>query len=88
MRGQVCRLQLLLVLASAFILRSESRRTHDHILLSQIRDSPNLEPRSPGWPSYTPRHWVPFPSPFTTRRATVEVIRILHDTLEGQSAMH
>jgi hypothetical protein len=34
---------LLLVLASAVILRSESRGTHDHILLSQIRDSPNLE---------------------------------------------
>jgi hypothetical protein len=45
--GWVCRLQLLLVLASAVILRSESRRTRDHILLSQIRDSPNLEPRSP-----------------------------------------
>jgi hypothetical protein len=39
----VWRLQLLLVLASAVILRSESRGTHDHILLSQIRDSPNLE---------------------------------------------
>jgi hypothetical protein len=61
MRGWVCRLQLLLALASAFILRSQTSRTHDHILLSQIRDSPNLEPRSPyiyhpetGWPSYTP----------------------------------
>jgi hypothetical protein len=42
-RGWVCRLQLLLILASAYILRSESRGTHDHILLSQIRDSPNLE---------------------------------------------
>jgi hypothetical protein len=42
-RGQVCRLQLLLVLASAVILGSQSRGTHDHILLSQIRDSPNLE---------------------------------------------
>jgi hypothetical protein len=42
-RGWVCRLQLLLVLDSAVILRSESRGTHDHILLSQIRDSPNLE---------------------------------------------
>jgi hypothetical protein len=41
-RGWVCRLQLLLVLASAVILRSESRGTHDQILLSQIRDSPNL----------------------------------------------
>jgi hypothetical protein len=30
------RLQLLLGLASAVILRSESRVTHDHILLSQI----------------------------------------------------
>jgi hypothetical protein len=42
-KGWVCRLQLLLVLASAVILRSESRGTHDHILLPQIRDSPNME---------------------------------------------
>jgi hypothetical protein len=42
-REQVCHLQLLLVLASAVILGSQSRRTHDHILLSQIRDSPNVE---------------------------------------------
>jgi hypothetical protein len=42
-RGQVCRLQLLLVLASAVIFGSKSRGTHDHILLSLIRDSPNLE---------------------------------------------
>jgi hypothetical protein len=34
---------LLLVLASAVILGSESRGTRDHILLSQIRDSANLE---------------------------------------------
>jgi hypothetical protein len=80
MREWVCRLQLLLVLASAVILRSESRGTHDHILLSQIRDSPNLEGRSQylyppgtGWPSYTHRLWVSFSSPPTTRRATVEV---------------
>jgi hypothetical protein len=37
-RGQVCRLQLLLALASAVILGSESRVTPDHILLTQIRD--------------------------------------------------
>jgi hypothetical protein len=43
MRGLVCRLQLLLGLASAVILRSESRETHDHILLPQIRDFLNLE---------------------------------------------
>jgi hypothetical protein len=36
--GRVCRLQLLLALASAVILGSESRGTFDHILLSQIRD--------------------------------------------------
>jgi hypothetical protein len=35
--------ELLLVLDSAVILSSESRETHDHILVSQIRDSPNLE---------------------------------------------
>jgi hypothetical protein len=46
-RGWVCYLQLLLSLASAVILRSESRRTRDHILLSQIRDSPNLEGEVP-----------------------------------------
>jgi hypothetical protein len=47
MRGWVCRLQLLLVFASAVILRSESRGTHYQILLSQIRDSPNLEGQVP-----------------------------------------
>jgi hypothetical protein len=47
MRGWVCRLQLLLVLASTVILRSESRGTHDHILLSQIRYSSNLDGQVP-----------------------------------------
>jgi hypothetical protein len=37
-RGQVCRLQLQLALASAVIFGSESRRTRGHILLSHIRD--------------------------------------------------
>jgi hypothetical protein len=37
-RGWVCHLQLLLALARAFIIGSESRGTRDHILLSQIRD--------------------------------------------------
>jgi hypothetical protein len=39
-RGRVCRLQLLLELASAVILGSESCGTRYHILLSQIRDFP------------------------------------------------
>jgi hypothetical protein len=67
-------------LASAVILRSESRGTHDYISLSQIRDSPNLEgqvvylyPPGTERPSYIPRYWLPFSSPPTTRRATVEV---------------
>jgi hypothetical protein len=47
-RGFVCRLQLLLVLASAVILRYESRGTHGPILPSQIPDSPNLEGQVPG----------------------------------------
>jgi hypothetical protein len=79
-RGWVCRLQLLLGLASAVILRSKSRGTDDNILLPQIPDSPTwratsqyLYPPGTGWPGYTPRHWVPFSSPPTTRRATVEV---------------
>jgi hypothetical protein len=46
----VCRSQLLLVLANAIILRSESRGTHDHILLSQILDPPNLEGQEQGDP--------------------------------------
>jgi hypothetical protein len=80
MTGWVCRLQLLLALVSAVILRSESHGTHDHILLSQIRDSPNLEGEVPVFIS--PRNrvaqlylqvWVPFSSPPTTRRDTIEV---------------
>jgi hypothetical protein len=43
MREWVCRLQLLLVLASAVIHISESRGTHDHILVPHIRESTNLE---------------------------------------------
>jgi hypothetical protein len=49
-------------------------------LLSQIETPPAWRARSPclypsvtGWPSYAPRHWVPFSSPPTTRRAPVEV---------------
>jgi hypothetical protein len=42
-RGWVCRLQLLLALASAVILRSVSHGTHDHILLCQIRGSHSLD---------------------------------------------
>jgi hypothetical protein len=65
MRGWVCRLQLLLVLASAVILSSKSSRTHDHNLLSLLWDSPNLEGQVPVFIS--PRYWVPFLSPPTVQ---------------------
>jgi hypothetical protein len=60
-RGRVCRLQLLLVLASAVIFGSESRRTRGHILLSQIRDFPfrRLLRLAGSWWRYSarPPHW-------------------------------
>jgi hypothetical protein len=43
----MCRLQLLLVLASAVILRSESRETHDYLLLSQMEWATQLSAYSP-----------------------------------------
>jgi hypothetical protein len=86
-RGWVC-LQLLLVFASAVILRFKSRGTHDHILLSQIRGSPNLEGQVPifisprnRWPGYTPRHWVPFLSPPMIRRATVLTAAVMKSSV-------
>jgi hypothetical protein len=46
-------------------------------------DFRNLERQVPvfifpgtGWPSNTPQHWVPFPSPLTTRRATVDAFQL------------
>jgi hypothetical protein len=58
---------MLLVVASAAIHGFESRRTHHHIFMSQIRDSTNLEDQAPcvyapgtGWPSYTPGTGFPF----------------------------
>jgi hypothetical protein len=75
---------LLFTIAAGLRQRShcqvESRRAHDQILLSQIRDSPKLESQVPVNISprnrvahLYPRQWVPFSSPPTTRRATVEV---------------
>jgi hypothetical protein len=79
-RRLICRLQQMLALASAVILRSESRETLDHILLSQIRNFPNLEGQVPVFISprnrmaqLYPHSPVPFSSPPTPDRATVEV---------------
>jgi hypothetical protein len=63
--GYVCRLQWLLILASAVILGSESRWTHYHISLSGIRDSPNLEGEVPVFISPGNRVAQLYPSPGT-----------------------
>jgi hypothetical protein len=65
---RVCGLQLLMVLVSTVILGSESHRTHDHILLSQILSPPHqlgggAGPyiyilQEEGGPHIPPRHWV------------------------------
>jgi hypothetical protein len=61
-------------------LLSRSTAQLTTIFYCLIWDSPTWRVRSlylcspgTGWPSYTPRHWVPFLSPLTTRRAAVEV---------------
>jgi hypothetical protein len=74
-RGRVCNLLLLPVLASAVPWDSRPN------FIVRILETPPtwrarslyLYPPGTGWSSYTPGHWVPFPSPLTTRRATVEV---------------
>jgi hypothetical protein len=65
----VSRLQFMLPLASAVILRSESCETHDpiHCLRFEAR-FPYLYSPGTGWSGYNPRPWVPFSSPPTTRR--------------------
>jgi hypothetical protein len=65
-RGWVCSLQLLLALASAVILRSQSRGTRDHVLLAQIRESPNLKGQVPVFIS--PRNRVARGTGFSFRR--------------------
>jgi hypothetical protein len=80
-RGRVCRLQLLPDLANVVIYGHDSRGTHDHVILSQIRYSLNLPDQVPVFVS--PRTSVAqlhpqalgslFMLPSTTRRATMEV---------------
>jgi hypothetical protein len=54
MREWVCCSQLLLGLASAVILKSKPRGTHNHILLSQIQDP---QPGGPGPHIYIPQEY-------------------------------
>jgi hypothetical protein len=57
--------------------------------------SPYVYPPITWWSGYTPRYWVPFSSPLTSRKATVEVLNpastrvsliLSHITTHGQSA--
>jgi hypothetical protein len=62
------------VIFSAVAPRSEPCRTHNHTLLFHLRfRSPFFYPPGIGWPSYTLKHWIPFSSPLTTRKDTVEI---------------
>jgi hypothetical protein len=79
-RRWVCRLQMLLALASAVIRGSESRRIMTIFCRLRSEALPTWRARSPylylpgtGWPNYISMHCVTFPSPPTTHRATVEV---------------
>jgi hypothetical protein len=78
-RMHLCRLQLLLAFVSAVVLGSESRGTHDRIASDSRLPQPGgpgpriYIPPGTGWSSYNPTHWVPFSSPPTIWRATVEV---------------
>jgi hypothetical protein len=75
-RGQVCNLLLNCFWAlpeQSFLSRSPAELTA-HILLSRLRlpqpggpDSRIYIPQEQGGPVIPPGHWVPFPSPFTTR---------------------
>jgi hypothetical protein len=94
MRGWVSRLQLLLVLVSAVILRSESLGTHGHILRSQIQTPPTWRTTSPyvyppgtGWLSYTPQHWVHFSLTPTSRRGTVGVFEPASTRQDSESVL-
>jgi hypothetical protein len=73
-RGRVCLSIMLLALANAVLLGSESLGTRDHILLSQIWDVPFrrlLRLAGPRW-----RYWTPPPHGFTA--PTVFLITTLH----------
>jgi hypothetical protein len=57
-RGWIYSLELLLGFVTTTILGPESCKTHDHILLSQIRDTLDLEGQDPY--SYPQEHRDPF----------------------------
>jgi hypothetical protein len=79
-RGKVCRLLLLLTLASESFSSTSPAELTTVLYCLRFETPPTWKARSPylyppgeGWSSYTPRHCVPFSSPPTTHRAAVEV---------------
>jgi hypothetical protein len=65
-RGQICSLQLLLNLASAVFLGSQSLETHDHILLSQF-SGPSPQPGGQVPVFISPRNRVAYLHPKATK---------------------
>jgi hypothetical protein len=72
-----------------------SAGTHDHILLSQIRDFPNMEGQVPVFISSRnravqlyPTHWVSSASPPTTRSDNVEVFHPACPRVPGRASRH
>jgi hypothetical protein len=92
-REQVCHFQLLLALTNTVILGTKSCRTDDHYWFRfEIPPAwkarfPFLYPPGTGWPSYNPRHWVPFPSPPMICRAMVEVFEPSSIWVTGQNQL-
>jgi hypothetical protein len=64
-------------IANQFVLATSPSRPTTRNFIFQVNTcgcSPHVTSfLARGWCGYTPRHWVPFSSPPTTRRATVEV---------------
>jgi hypothetical protein len=90
-RGWICNLLVLMLLGlvSAVTLGSKSlQNSWPYITVSfetplTRRDrSSYLYPPGTGWHSYTPRHWVPFLLPLTTRGG---IINLLHGQSQSQS---
>jgi hypothetical protein len=79
-RRQDCNLLLLLVSPVQSQLGLSPAGLKTIFIVPILETPPTWRARSPYlyspitmWPRYTPEHWIPFPSPLTTRRATVEV---------------
>jgi hypothetical protein len=85
-RGRVCNLLLLLGLASAVSLGSESRGTQDHILLSHFFRNPNLEgqvlvfipPKEQGVPVLPPEHGSLSAAPYDSQGYGGGILTRLH----------